>query len=1138
MEKNGDIKNKFRDKFKIFTEELRSENLSDNQISELLIEHINLDNPELKKYFGEGIFDKIKNVRDNPFDINEKRYAVVMFADISGYTALSEKLTAEEVTEIINNCFETLVGSALMYNGIIDKFIGDCILCVFGINSGETPELSACKCALEMQERFNRLNIQLKKLYDFDFKISIGINAGLLILGNIGCQTRMEYTVIGDTVNTASRIQGIANGGEVIISETVYNKIKKLFIVEPLQPVKVKNKSEELKLFKIISLKEEKESMKIPLIGRVEELKQILTELGKVSKRKSCSVLINGDGGIGKSKLVGEFLNSIKSDDKNYLFYTSGSIYQKEFSWKPFKDMFYLFFQLKQNESIKEKLTSFGLSKSKEFEIPCKYISQIFNPDEETAKLSINKQMILDAFRIFFKELSKERKIVLVFEDIHSFDSESLELLDYLQRTSKNENIFFLITKRNEINWTPKNVKINSINLARLSEKECISLAQNILEGQLEKRLSQYLNNNSLGNPYYLLEILQTLRENELIFRKKNYFYTVEDFDRKAEEYSINSISNMILARIDKIGHKEKQIIQIVSFFGKNLSFRWLAKLTNFREEDLILERIYDTGLIYREVINNESYISINHQITQEAVYNSILEKKKREIHSKIAALLLEEYKGNENDVYEEIGYHLEKSGDEKGAVYYYFMAGMKYLDMFDYNSASKWLEKAVFLAEKIQSQYEEQVFFSQDDIETNRAFFITFYNNYKFKIKLTLGYIYFYQALILWHLNIISYEFLLKFNEYSIKFDDKILIFLSYSLLFLFDIWRKNNIDLNKYQKCLITAEETKDKFYIAYSLFLGTDLLVAFPDIDEKIKNNILKNTENLLDILNKNNNIDEDKKDNLLISYKIFKAVSLKITKYDAKKDDFDEILSILNEVELKIQKSSDKISYYNFISHRIFANTEYRLFYLEKALELVKYTKNNIEYSYILSSLGYLYLMKGDYKKALDFHTKSKKICEEIDFRHELGMVHKNIGDLYQAMKDYKKAAAEYNKSIKYKDEFPVTLTINDWSNVHIVYTTLAFVYYKMNQIKKVKRLINILRCFFNDNLNFNQKDIIHLSDFIEICLIFTETNDKKYLINLNDIYLKDKEEFPDSLYVNIMKSELEELERNNLSKKIQ
>lgn len=1084
----------------------------------------------LKKYFGEGIFDKIKNLKENPFDINEKRYAVVMFADISGYTALSEKLSAEEVSEIINNCFERLVGRVVSYNGIVDKFIGDCILCLFGVNSWETPELNACKCALEMQNSFNELNGELQKLYDFDFKISIGINAGTLIIGNIGCAQRMEYTVIGDTVNTASRIQGVAKGGEAIISETVYNKVKNNFIIESLPPVKVKNKKEELKLFKIVNLKEEKESVKIPLVGRENELKLILSELGKVTKRKSFSVLINGDGGIGKSKLVGEFLNTVKSRDDNYLFYTSGSIYQKEFSWKPFKDMFYLFFKLKQNESVKEALTSFGLSKSKEFEIPCRYIAQIFNPDEETAELSINKQMILDAFRLFFRELSKEKKIVFIIEDIHHFDSESLELLDYLQRTLKNANIFFLLSKRNELSWSPKNVKINTINLARLTEKECIMLARNILDGQPEKRLTKYLNDNSLGNPYYLLEILQTLRENGLIFKKKNFFYIAEDFDKKVEKYSINSIPNMILARIDKIGQKEKQIVQIISFFGRNLSYRWLVKLVNLNETDSFLERIYDTGLIYREIINNESYISINHQITQEAVYNSILDKKKREIHSKIAALLLEEYKGNENDVYEEIGYHLERSGNEKDSVYYYFMAGQKYLDMYDYNSSSKWMEKSVNLAEKIQSQSDEQIFFSDKEIECKKSTNSSFYSIYIIKFKLTIESIYFYYSILLWDLNQNNLSILEKARDYSLNFNDNIFLYFSYVHIHSFYVWWKNNPDINGYLNAVKVASEIKDNFYIADSYWRGIFIIIRFQNIETKKKNDILKKFEESIEIINKSD-IDEKTKLSFYIEYYVAKAYYLKTILNNFGKSSYNEIIEILNIIESKIQTDNGKISFFTYVSSHILINTDYRIIYIKKALEFANNSKNYIQKSYILSSLGYIYLTKGNYEKALDYHNQSKKICEEIDFRFELGMVHKNLGDLYTVRKDYKRALTEYKKSIKYKKEFPLTLTLNDWSNIHIVYATLAFVYYKLNDIGKLKKFLTIIQTFFKENPNFSQKDLFYFVDFIENCVNGYQKRDDKIINTLNEIYLKIKTEFSDSVYYIIMKNEMDEIEKN-------
>jgi len=180
----------------------------------------------------------------------------VVFTDIRGFTALSETLPADVVVKILNEHFSQIVETLFKYNGLLDKFIGDGLIAIFGIPSPTGKDVEqAVLCALEMQNRVRETNPLVIDKHKVNLEVGIGINTGFAIVGNIGSDRRMEYTVIGDVVNTAARIVASAIGSEILINESTYNEACNLVKTELLDPVKVKGKTEPLRLYRIIGLK-------------------------------------------------------------------------------------------------------------------------------------------------------------------------------------------------------------------------------------------------------------------------------------------------------------------------------------------------------------------------------------------------------------------------------------------------------------------------------------------------------------------------------------------------------------------------------------------------------------------------------------------------------------------------------------------------------------------------------------------------------------------------------------------------------------------------------------------------------------------------------------------------------------------
>jgi adenylate cyclase len=184
----------------------------------------------------------------------DKKLATVFFADIRGYTAFSEGKDPEFLIKILNEYFSEAVEVVVKHRGYIDKFIGDCIMAAWGVplQTEEQDALSAVMCAMEIQQLASSTKRRFFKGEASGLKIGIGIHTGPLVAGNLGSARRMNYTVIGDTVNVASRMEGVAGPGEIIVTQETRNFLGDHFVLEKKKPVTVKGKSKPISIYSVL----------------------------------------------------------------------------------------------------------------------------------------------------------------------------------------------------------------------------------------------------------------------------------------------------------------------------------------------------------------------------------------------------------------------------------------------------------------------------------------------------------------------------------------------------------------------------------------------------------------------------------------------------------------------------------------------------------------------------------------------------------------------------------------------------------------------------------------------------------------------------------------------------------------------
>src|SRR6202795_5182409 len=251
----------------------------------------------------------------------ERKSVTVMFCDVSGFTAMSEKLDPEDVHDIMDRTFEVILNEVHRYEGTINQFLGDGVMALFGAPiAHEDHAHRALRAALGVQTGLELLRDEVRRTHGVEFRVRIGINTGLVVVGAIGKDLRMDYTAIGDTVNLAARILNIAQPGQIALSRPTYRLTEGYFVFDDLGDFQVKGKTEPVRAYAATGelagrtrLEVSKERGLTPLVGRAAELDRLLAAFRRATEGQGAIVLLAGEPGVGKSRLLYEFLRPIET---------------------------------------------------------------------------------------------------------------------------------------------------------------------------------------------------------------------------------------------------------------------------------------------------------------------------------------------------------------------------------------------------------------------------------------------------------------------------------------------------------------------------------------------------------------------------------------------------------------------------------------------------------------------------------------------------------------------------------------------------------------------------------------------------------------------------------------------------------
>ena len=650
-----------------------------------------IDYDQPRSYTPKFLADKILTTRSSIE--GEQKFVTILFADVAGFTSMSEKLEPDTLHEIMDDYFRILMAEVHKVEGTVNEFRGDGLMALFGAPiSHEDHAQRACHAALSMQKALDLYGDKIKKTYGIEFKTRIGVNSGRVVVGAIGDNLRMDYTAQGDAANLAARMESNAEPGTVLVSENTYKLAKEYFLFESLGQIQVKGKTKPVAVYRPVMSSEVGTRIDAAFrrgltrfVGRSSELATLKDAYEKAASGLGQVVGIVGEAGIGKSRLLLEFRNSLAIE--NHAYWEGQCLhYGVSMPYLPILDILRSFIGTKESEeesSIKHKMEASILDLDEGLRsvlAPLQELLSLTVDDEEYRNLEPiqKKEKTFEAIRDLLIRVSQKQPLILVIEDLHWSDNTTRELIDYVIGWLPTVRILMILLYRPDFThlWGSKSY-YRKIGLDQLSSASSAKLVVAILEGaDVIPELRDLIFNRTSGNPLFMEEIIRTLLENGSIGLKDGqYILTVNPKDIEVPD----TIHGVIAARIDRLEEALKGLIQVASVIGREFFFRVLQLVTGMQRE-LKANLLVLQGLefIYEKSLFPELEYIFKHALTQEVAYKSLLKKQKQEIHEKVGKATETLFPDRLEQFYEMLAYHYSKSGNKEKAFTYLRLSGDK----------------------------------------------------------------------------------------------------------------------------------------------------------------------------------------------------------------------------------------------------------------------------------------------------------------------------------------------------------------------------------------------------------------------------------------------------------------------------
>ncbi|ESZ55753.1 AAA family ATPase [Mesorhizobium sp. C120A] len=656
----------------------------------------------------------------------DRRTVTVLFADLCGFTTLSEQLDPEVMQALQNELFKELTAAVQGFGGFVDKFIGDALLALFGapVAHEDDPE-RALRAALDMIARTARLG-ESTRHSGSPLLLHIGINTGPVVTGGLGIGTAKSYSVTGDTVNTAQRLQSLAAPGEVLVGELTHRLTRHAFSYESLGDVVFRGKAGSVLVHRLdaplaaprAARGLEALGLSAPIIGRDAELNRMLASLDLACGGSAQLVRLVGEAGIGKSRLVKEFVARVGDEDRfrNVAVRQATCSPLGEQSFGALGAVVRSAAGMMQNDNGDEMrgklaalLADLGLQgeEAKRLMPLLYHVLGLGDPDATLQHVEPEqlRRQILYAVRTIMERRLALSPLLIVVEDLHWADSVSLEALRFVMDRLERTRLMLLVTHRpasdndqldssrvshTALRLSPLDSDDGRRLVAALFGESWVNAAGGLLDQILER---------AGGNPLFLEEIVRGLIDRGVLVREGQQWRTV------AGEVATGipaTIQAMLLARVDRLPQEVRRLAQEAAVIGPRFDATLLkAVAADPGRLEAGCELLCDAEII-EEVAGSGSVSSQSYRFTQtllqDVIYQNLLLQRRTDIHRRVGAAL-EQLCGDKPERFEDLavlGHHFAQSAERERGAHYLQAAGDRAGMIYANDDALRFYERAL----------------------------------------------------------------------------------------------------------------------------------------------------------------------------------------------------------------------------------------------------------------------------------------------------------------------------------------------------------------------------------------------------------------------------------------------------------
>jgi class 3 adenylate cyclase/tetratricopeptide (TPR) repeat protein len=670
----------------------------------------------------------------------QRKQVTILFADVSGFTAISGTMDPEEVRDTMNALWQRLDSVIIAHGGTIDKHMGDAVMAIFGAPTAreDDPE-RAIRAALAMQKEVEKWRPESDASepptsgLQSPISIRIGIHTGPVLMGAVG--TTGEYTAMGDAVNLTSRLQQAAPVGGVLASHATYRHVRGIFNVMPMEPIVVKGKVEPIPIYVILRAKPR--AFRLPtrgvggietrMVGRKADLALLQGALREViGEGESQVITIVGEAGVGKSRLLYEFDNWIALLSET-IFHFKGRAGEQMSNMPYFliRDLLSFHFEIQDSDpaavaraklerGISEFMGSGGVEMAH-------FIGHLIGFDFSASPhlrgiLGDARQIRDRAFYYatqLFTTVAQRRPTVVFLEDLHWADEGSLDLIDHVARECRHALLLIVCLARPALferrpSWGHRQTAHICLELHPLSDEHSRQLVEEILRmvDQIPSDLRDMIVNRTEGNPFYIEEFIKVLIEDRIIVTGTEHWQV--NPERLTQVRIPPTLVGVLQARLDRLPLWERELLQRASVVGRVFWDGAVARLCESADDGVDREAIR-TGLralrtkeliFWRDesTFAGEREYAFQHAILHDAAYESVLKRLRRVYHAQVAAWLVEKSGERVSEYAGLIGSHCELAGDMGQAAGWYGQAGKQARNKYAPEVAISYYQKALAL--------------------------------------------------------------------------------------------------------------------------------------------------------------------------------------------------------------------------------------------------------------------------------------------------------------------------------------------------------------------------------------------------------------------------------------------------------